>query len=133
TTNMKIKEQNVYTELFFNKPTEIFNILNGIEKFQGNYDDVIDLYGNKTILSYYVPLEPNIGDMGQIFNVGRYVELSGEEYEPAVEKRGIRALDLSKLVYDLTNYFGVTVLVDDEQGNIIYCDDEDWSRLFEVT
>jgi len=129
---MKIKEQNVYTDLFFNKPSRVLDVMNEVTKFDDE-NSSIELYGDGTVLLYYVPLEENREVLAQLFNVDRYLELAKEEYDQSDTINDITCLDLTKAIYDLTNTFGVSVKVERDMDYEIYCDDDDTEVLFNVT
>lgn len=129
----KIKAQNVYTDLFFNKPSRAIDVLNKVIKYVRNNQSAIDIYGNETVLAYYVPLEANRELLSQLFDVDRYLEVSQKEYESSEIKNDILCIDLFKIISDLTYVFGVELKVREDEDYAIYCDEDETEKLFDIT
>lgn len=130
---MNIQEQNIYTDLFFNKPLKVLDVLEQVEKYEGNKNSQIELYGDETVLVFYTPLESNREILSTLFNVDRYLEIAKKELDPREIIDEIQCIDLGKLIYDFTNTFGVRVKVDSDMGYVAYCDEDDTEVLFNIT
>lgn len=128
---MKIKEQNIYTELFFEKPSKVLNLFDDLVRFETNQDDHIEVWDGDIVVSYVIPLEQNSELLSQVFDVRRYLSLCKEEYDSQAD--GVTAIDLIKVITDLSYHHGVEVKSAKDQDYIIYCDDDDTSVIYNIT
>lgn len=129
---MNILEQKIYTDLFFTKPTEVFNIIDELQKFP-DQEYLVELYGDMTVLEYPVPLESNRVLLTQIIDVEKYIERLNKEYTVCTNINNIECIELAKLIYDMTNHYGITIQVDKDENCLVYCSEDNFSMLSGIT
>lgn len=127
---MNIKEQNIYTDLFFTRPQRVLDILNDNITHYDDPHNYIDLGCYDNWENYVIPLELNRNALSAIMDVDKYIVESAEEYDDSDVKDGI---SLSKLFNDFENQFGVSILINQDNTSIIYVDEEEFAELFQLT
>ncbi len=135
---MNIKDQNIYTDLFFNRPVYVLDCLDEeIEHFTNHFNHV-SLHGENPE-EYYIPYRhPSQGAvnaaLSKIMDVEKYIEMYTEEYGAInISDSGVITLNLIKLFDDFGEVFDVKIKVDSENRKTIFVDEHQFAKIFDIT
>lgn len=109
----KIKELDVYTDVFFKNPSEVFSILNDLERIKGHYY-AIDIYESGDFLDFPVFIEQNSDKLSKLFDVDKYLERLNKNYSYEKEVNGKPCIGLLQLAEDFLLVHNINIYVGKE-------------------